>query len=103
MLDKNIIDKILKAILKVVIPEKVILFGSQARGEARHDSDYDILIIKSGIENSIKVESEIYMNLDINAGVDIIVATPEIVDKYKDAIGCIFKPALNEGLVIYGR
>lgn len=102
MSDNSIIDNILNAIFKVIIPDKVILFGSRAKGTARVDSDYDILIIKSGIENGLKIESDIYMNLDINASVDIIVASPEIVEQYKDTIGCVIKPALSEGIVIYG-
>ena len=105
MPDKNVIDKILNAILKVIIPDKVILFGSQARGNARTDSDYDILVIKAGIENGSKLEGDIYEKLfdfDIDASVDVLIATPEIVEKYKNAIGCVIKPALKEGVVIYG-
>ena len=102
MPDKKILDKIIEAILKVIIPDKIILFGSQARGDARPDSDYDILIIKSGIENGFNIESSIYINLNIEAGVDLIVATPEIIEQYKDTVGCIIKPALKEGIVVYG-
>ncbi len=105
MFDKSITDKILNAIFKVIIPDKVILFGSRARGDARLDSDYDILIIKTGIENQSEVEGDIYLNLfyeDFIAPVDILVATPEIIEKYKDSIGCVINPALKEGVVIYG-
>jgi|GEM_PF-3640618 len=60
MPDKNILDKIIKAILQVIIPDKIILFGSQARGDAKIDSDYDILIVKSGIANEFSIEGQIY-------------------------------------------
>lgn len=105
MPDKFIIDKILKAILKIIIPDKVILFGSQARGEANAASDYDILIIKSGIENGTEIEAQIYESLfdeRVRAVVDVLVATPEVIEKYKDTPGCVIKPALKEGEVIYG-
>jgi uncharacterized protein len=102
MADKTVIDKILNAILKVITPDKVILFGSQARGDARSDSDYDILVIKAGIENESGIEGNIYIHLDVDASVDIIVAKSEDVEKYKEKIGCILKPALREGVVIYG-
>lgn len=105
MPDQKVLNKIISAILKVIVPDKIILFGSQARGNAKPESDYDILIIKSGIENASKVEGDIYVNFfyeDVPASVDIVVATPEIVEQYKDAIGCILKPALSEGIVIYG-
>lgn len=106
MVDQNIVNKIINAILKVIIPDKIILFGSQARGDATIDSDYDILIIKSGIDNGSKIEGEIYVKLvyeDFIAPVDIMVATPEIVEKYKNAIGCVIGPALKEGIIIYGK
>jgi len=105
MPDKTIINKIINAVLKVIVPDKVILFGSHARGDARPDSDYDILIIKSGIENGNRIEGDIYEKLfdeDIDVSVDVLVATPEIIEKYKDALGCIIKPALREGIIIYG-
>jgi len=101
MPDKEILDKIINAILKVIIPDKIILFDSHARP----DSDYDILVIKSGIENGSEIEGDIHMKLfyeDVPARVDVMVATPEIVEKYKNAIGCIIKPALKEGITIYG-
>lgn len=105
MPDKAILDKILSAILKVIVPDKVILFGSQARGNARKDSDYDILIIKSGIENERKINQAIYrimVDLDIPIGVDIIVKTPESVEKSKGMAVSVIKEALEEGIVIYG-
>lgn len=105
MPDQKILNKIINAILQVVIPDKIILFGSQARGTAKNDSDYDILVIKSGIDNTLRVEKAIYrqfMNIDELVSIDILVATPEIIDKYRNAIGCIIKPALEEGIIVYG-
>ncbi|OGI01520.1 MAG: hypothetical protein A2Y25_03380 [Candidatus Melainabacteria bacterium GWF2_37_15] len=105
MPDKAILDKILAAILKVIVPDKVILFGSQARGTARPDSDYDILVIKSGIENERKINQAIYrvmVDIDIPIGVDVIVKTPENVEKNKKMTFSVVKEALEEGIVIYG-
>jgi len=105
MPDKTIIDKIINTILQVIKPDKIILFGSQANGKARPDSDYDFLIIKSAIENPLQIEKAIYrkfVDMDELVSVDIIVATPEIVEKYKNAIGYIIKPALEEGILVYG-
>lgn len=105
MFDQTILNKIINAILKVLMPDKIILFGSQARGDAKLDSDYDILVIKAGIENGTTVEGDIYEKLfyeDFIASVDVVVATPEIVEKYKDVVGCSIGPAIKEGKVIYG-
>jgi uncharacterized protein len=105
MPNQKIIDKIIECILKVVIPDTIILFGSQARGDARPDSDYDILVIKSGIENERKVAQAIYrifVDIDTPIGVDIIVKTPENVEKNKQMVVSVVKEALKEGIRIYG-
>ena len=103
MPDQNIIDKIINSILQVVIPDKIILFGSQARGEARSDSDYDILVIKKDIEDELVLERALYRNMiSVGVGVDIIVKTPEGVERAKDRFISVVKEALQEGIVIYG-
>jgi predicted nucleotidyltransferase len=103
MLDKSIIDKIIERILKVIVPEKVILFGSQARGDAHPESDYDILVIVDKIEDELKTERQLYKNMfGVGAGVDIIVKTPENVEKSKNMLVSVVKEALKEGIVIYG-
>ena len=103
MLDQNIINKIINSILQVVIPDKVILFGSQARGEARSDSDYDILVIKKDIEDELVLERALYRNMiNVGVGVDIIVKTPEGVERAKERFVSVVKEALQEGIVIYG-
>lgn len=105
MTNKNIIKKFINIVLEVIIPDKIILFGSQAREDSKPDSDYDFLIIKSGIIDEIDISQTIYQKLaeiDLDFSADIIVVTPEYVEKYKNSIGNIIKPALMEGKIIYG-
>ena len=77
------------------------LFGSFARGEATETSDLDFLVIKS-CKNRRKTARKIRRKL-IGIGIpkDIIVATPEDIERYKDTIGLIYRPALKEGKVLY--
>jgi hypothetical protein len=67
------------------------------------DSDLDFLVVKS-CENPRKVAQTIYRNL-IGVGVskDIVVVTPENVERHRDTIGYIIRPALREGRVVYAR
>lgn len=44
--DEKLLETIVQRILEVAQPEKIILFGSYARGDATEDSDIDILIIQ---------------------------------------------------------
>ena len=102
MLNKKVLDQIIDRILQVTTPDKIILFGSQARGDAKEDSDYDILVINAGIENERNLAKKLYRNmLGINIGVDIIVKTPENAEKSKNRFVSVVKEAFNEGIIIY--
>ncbi len=101
MLDPQILDEIIRRIVKVAKPEKIILFGSAARGEMNRHSDVDLLIIKEGAD-VLELMGEIYMQLDgAGAAVDAVVVTPDDVERYKDSHAVIIKPALQEGRVVY--
>ena len=101
MLDQQILDDIIRRIVEVAQPEKIILFGSAARGDMNRHSDVDLLIIKEGAD-ALELMGEIYMNLDgVGAAVDAVVVTPDDVERYKDSHAVIVKPALQEGRVVY--
>ena len=101
MLDQQILDEIIRRIVEVAQPEKIILFGSAARGDMNRHSDVDLLIIKEGAD-ALELMGEIYMNLDgVGAAVDAVVVTPDDVERYKDSHAVIVKPALQEGRVVY--
>ncbi len=44
---QNLLDQMVRAIVDEVEPEQVILFGSRARGDARSDSDVDLIVVES--------------------------------------------------------
>ena len=101
MLDQNILKNIIQRIVEVTDPEKIILFGSAARGEMGRNSDVDRLIIKEG-GGQLDLMAQIYMNLHgVGTAVDAIVVSPEDVQRYKDSHALIFKPALKEARVVY--
>jgi predicted nucleotidyltransferase len=97
----EILQEIVLRIVEVAKPEKIILFGSAAREEMGPDSDLDFLVIKS-CKNRRKTARKIRRRL-IGIGIpkDIIVATPQDMERYKDTIGLIYRPALKEGKVLY--
>ena len=101
MLDQQTLDDIIRRIVEVAQPEKIILFGSAARGDMNRHSDVDLLIIKEGAD-VLELMGDIYMNLDgVGAAVDAVVVTPDDVERYKDSHAVIVKPALQEGRVVY--
>ena len=66
----------------------------------RH-SDLDFLIIKGGAHRR-ELTDRIRLALrGVNAAVDLVVATPEDIERYKDSHPLVYKPALREGQVVY--
>ena len=100
-LDPSTLDDIVRRIVEVAQPEKIILFGSAARGDMNRHSDVDLLVVKDG-GDPWTVMGDIYGNLrGVGAAVDVIVATPEDVDRYKNSHALVIKPALQEGRIVY--
>jgi len=85
-------------------PERIILFGSQARGEARPDSDVDLIVVMSGVDSPREMRRAIYAALHgIPLGADVLVTTPEQLMEDVDLIGTVFRPAVREGVTIYAH
>jgi len=81
--------------------ERVILFGSHARGAVRADSDVDILVVGRFEGRSVDKSVEIQMKLRPDFPVDLLVRTPEKIDE-RIAMGDTFmKEILTEGRVLY--
>lgn len=100
---RPVLDEIVRRIVEVAQPEKIILFGSAARGESGPGSDVDLLVIKSGVHRR-RLAQAIYMNLfGVGQAVDVVVVTPEDVERYKDSPALVIEPALREGKVIYAQ
>ena len=100
-LEQETLDDIIGRIVEAVQPERIILFGSAARGVMGRNSDVDLLVVKEG-ENAWTVMGRIYENLyGVDAAVDAVVVSPEEVERYKDSHALVIKPALQEGRVVY--
>ncbi|MSS73624.1 MAG: nucleotidyltransferase domain-containing protein [Candidatus Latescibacteria bacterium] len=98
------IQEMVRRIVERFDPEKVILFGSHARGTAGPDSDVDLLVIKRVVGSKRKERLEIRAALrGIGLAKDVVLATPEEMEKYRDLVGTIIHPAMREGKVLYFR
>ncbi len=98
------LPEIKRRILSVSDPEKIILFGSFARGDNKEGSDLDLLVILKGIKSPRAESIRLYRTLrGLLIPVDIIVATPEQIKRHQKTIGFIYGSALAEGKVIYER
>ena len=101
MIEQAVIDGIVERVVEIAQPQKVILFGSAARGDMGPRSDIDLLVIKDG-ENAWDLMSRIHSGLSgSGVPVDIIVASTATIERYKNSHALVYKPALREGKVMY--
>jgi hypothetical protein len=67
------------------------------------NSDVDLLVVKAGDYDKWRVMDEIYhLLLGVGQAVDVVIVTPEEVERYRSSHCLVIKPALDEGRVVYG-
>jgi len=105
---QNSINKRIQQMVELIVaqfqPEKIILFGSHARGDGTPDSDVDLLIVMpvEGSKRAKQLEIRAAVH-DVRVPKDILVSRPEEFQWRKDIVGTIERPAVREGKVLYAR
>ena len=80
----------------------MILFGSRARGTARPDSDIDLLVVMPDGTDRRRFAAQVAARLPIyEVDVDLLVATPEVLARYADEPGLVFRTILRTGYDVY--
>jgi len=102
--DHDVVQEIVRRIVEAAQPDKVILFGSRARGRARPDSDFDFLVIKDSDEPGYRRDAPLHLALaGLNAPVDVLTYTPEEVREWSAVPQAFITTAVREGKVVYER
>jgi uncharacterized protein len=101
-IDAELISQVVERILKVAEPQRIILFGSAATGDATRDSDIDLLVIqrsfRSEREESIRLRKAMG---DMDIPIDVFAMTSDRFEETKEVIGGLAYPANKYGRVIY--
>lgn len=98
------IQRMVRQIVSRFHPERIILFGSHARGNAGPGSDVDLLVVMPFLGSKLEKQLEIRLALrDIHIPKDIVVTTPEEFHWRKEIPGTIERPAAREGKILYAR
>jgi predicted nucleotidyltransferase len=101
-LDPAVLEEVIRRVVEVAQPDRIILFGSAARGEMGPDSDIDLLVVKSDVTDRGKLAEDIHLTFfGLAVSVDVLVVTPEDIARYSDKVGTIIGPALREGREVY--
>ena len=104
MIGSDTLDEIVKRIRTSFQPEKIILFGSYARGDATEESDVDLLIVaETDLSPFERFPAVSRLLADIPAAFDIIVKTPEEYRRRRSVVNHIVYFADKYGKVIYER
>ena len=101
--DPRALEEIVRRVVAVAAPEQIFMFGSAARGAMGPNSDIERWVVKAGDYHRGRLTEEIYMGLfGVGAAVDVVVATPEDVERYRDCHATVLAPALSEGVLLHG-
>jgi len=101
-------DELLREAVRRIVqagnPIKIVLFGSRGRGDARPESDLDLLIIEESNLPRYKRSPPYYRALvGLFPSKDIVVWTPEEAAEWANVAAAFITTALREGRVLYER
>jgi len=95
------INRLTELLIEAAKPKRIIMFGSQARGEAGEDSDLDVMVVEEGVSDRVGEMvrlNRLLHSLDIT--VDLLVVNAEKFNYWCDTPGNVYVEAAAEGEVL---
>ena len=100
--ENETLRRLTELLARAAKPRYIILFGSQARGEASEDSDFDVMVVETEIadrgEEMVRL-GRLLRSLDI--AVDLLVVSSEKFEYWRDTPGNVYFEAASEGRILY--
>ena len=100
--NEPVLKELVRRILQVAEPERIILFGSAARGELLPESDLDVLVVMPDGVHRRRTAQVICRGLSgLGVAKDVVVVTESDVREHGENASLVLCPALREGKEIY--
>ncbi len=97
------VERIVRTIAEKIKPEKIILFGSRAAGQAKQDSDIDLVVVYKGDRPKREIQIAIHKLFEHpDFSLDVFVLTPEEIESQKKVANTLAREISERGLVCYG-
>ena len=105
---EKLLQDVVSATVRAADPERIILFGSRARGDARPDSDLDLLVVEgkpfSAQHNRQEVLKRIRRALwRFRVPIDVLVYSRDEIEEWRNSPNHVIGRSLREGMTIYER
>lgn len=99
---EQVLEQLIRRIVEIAHPRRIILFGSAAKGQLGPNSDLDILVVMPDGVHRRQTAQTLYRHLPaIGMGKDIVVVTESDVRDYGENPSLVLYPALREGKEVY--
>lgn len=100
--DQSLLQEVVRRLLKVSQPERIILFGSAATGQMTPDSDIDLLVVTRSPQNTLEERARLRQSLrGLGFAFDVFIIAADRFEESKNIFGGIAYPAHKYGRVIY--
>jgi predicted nucleotidyltransferase len=100
----ELLDQAVARLREAAQPERIVLFGSRARGDSRPDSDFDLLVIADSDEPRYRRSAPLYRILaDLPAEIELAVYTSEEAHEWSAVPQAFVTTAMREGKVLYEK
>lgn len=104
MITGDQIDAVVRTLVEAAAPERIVLFGSYARGDANEQSDLDLLVIEAEVCDRMGEMVRLRRLLrPLRIPVDVLVFSRADVEWLGKQSGSLLYQALREGKVLHGR